>query len=81
VNGPFRAEEHDGGYLTQAFRPGLVGPAFQAGGGSRLPRLDIERYAELNQRGDAALLRPFFLPSDPVLRDHGPCARGAIIGS
>jgi hypothetical protein len=29
---------------------------------------------------NGAFLRPFFLPFDPVLRDHGPCVRGAIIG-
>ena len=45
MNGPFRAEELDGGHLTQAFRPGLVEPAFQAGGFVAVfSRLDNERY-------------------------------------
>ena len=46
MNGPFRAEGHDGGHVTQAFRPGLVEPAFQAGGEflAVFSRLDNERY-------------------------------------
>ena len=49
MNGPFRAEVHDGDPLTQAFRPGLVElvePAFQAGGEflAVFSRLDNERY-------------------------------------
>jgi len=27
------------------------------------------------------VVKTLFLPFDPVLRDHGPCVRGAIIGS
>jgi hypothetical protein len=32
---PFQGRANDGGHLTQAFRPGLVEPALQAGGVSR----------------------------------------------
>jgi hypothetical protein len=46
VNGPFRAEEQEHRHVTQAFRPGLAEPAFQAGGEflAAFSRLDNERY-------------------------------------
>ena len=46
LNGPFRAEEQERRSVTQAFRPGLVEPAFQAGGEflAVISRLNNDRY-------------------------------------
>jgi hypothetical protein len=115
VNGPFRAEEQERRPVTQAFRPGLAEPAFQAGGVScRICSLGCREDVNKSMPRESWYNRPFrpvesfspsflawimsamcrmkptwkrrvvktlFLPFDPVLRDHGPCVRRAIIGS